>query len=164
LVDPDLRPSINLSAVDQYLSLLYIPAPASIFSEVKKLPAGHYLLCTERGLEVHEYWDVPLPPEGEEDRLDEESLRAQLREAVRRFLRRADVGGIGPGEGAREGGAVRRRRRRALRRLPSSRDGKVGARPPTLRARGDLDDGPGRRGPAGGAQGAQRAHAPGRST
>src|SRR2546427_5526127 len=88
LVDPDLRPSINLSAVDQYLSLLYIPAPASIFSEVKKLPAGHYLLCTERGLEVHEYWDVPLPPEGEEDRLDEEALRAQLREAVRIQLRR----------------------------------------------------------------------------
>jgi len=87
LVDPDLRPSINLSAVDQYLSLLYIPAPASIFSEVKKLPAGHYLICSERGLTIHEYWDVPLTPEGEEDRLDEEALHAQLREAVRIQLR-----------------------------------------------------------------------------
>jgi asparagine synthase (glutamine-hydrolysing) len=87
LVDPEIQPSINLAAVDQYLSLLYIPAPATIFSEIKKLPAGHYLTCTEQGIEVHEYWDVPLPPEGEEDRLDEESLRAQLREAVRIQLR-----------------------------------------------------------------------------
>ncbi len=87
LVDPEIQPSINVAAVDQYLSLLYIPAPATIFSEIKKLPAGHYLTCTEQGIEVHEYWDVPLPPEGEEDRLDEESLRAQLREAVRIQLR-----------------------------------------------------------------------------
>src|SRR5436309_4819429 len=87
LVDPDIRPSINVGAVDQYLSLLYIPAPASIFNEIKKLPAGHYLIATEQDVAVHEYWDVPLPPEGEEDRLDEEVLRAQLREAVRIQLR-----------------------------------------------------------------------------
>ena len=87
LVDPDIRPSIDVAAVDQYLSLLYISAPASIFNEIKKLPAGHYLTCTERDIEIHEYWDVPLPPEGEEDRLDEERLRAQVREAVRIQLR-----------------------------------------------------------------------------
>ena len=87
LVDPDIRPSINVGAVDQYLSLLYIPAPASIFNEIKKLPAGHYLIATEQDVAVHEYWDVPLPSEGEEDRLDEEALRAQLREAVRIQLR-----------------------------------------------------------------------------
>src|SRR5437867_4196554 len=87
LVDPDIRPSLDVAAVDQYLSLLYIPAPASIFSEIKKLPAGHYLTCTQRGIEIHEYWDVPLPPEGEEDRLDAERLRAQLREAVHIQLR-----------------------------------------------------------------------------
>ena len=46
LVDPDIRPSIDVAAVDQYLSLLYISAPASIFNEIKKLPAGHYLTCT----------------------------------------------------------------------------------------------------------------------
>src|SRR6266567_952586 len=67
LVDSDVRPSIDLAAVDTYLSLLYIPAPATIFNEIKKLPAGHYLTCTARSLEVREYWDVPLPPAGDED-------------------------------------------------------------------------------------------------
>src|SRR5262249_12330283 len=87
LVDPDLRPSIDLAALDAYLSLLYIPAPASVFHEIRKLPAAHYLICTARGPEIHEYWDVPLPPAGEEERLDEEAFRARLREAVRIQLR-----------------------------------------------------------------------------
>src|SRR5262249_12986027 len=75
LVDPEIRPSIDLAAVDAYLSLLYIPAPATIFNEIQKLPAAHYLICTARGEEVQEYWDVPLPPAGGEDRLDDEALR-----------------------------------------------------------------------------------------
>jgi len=87
LVDPDVRPTIDLAAVDTYLSLLYIPAPATIFNEIKKLPAAHYLTCTARSLEVREYWDVPLPPAGEEDGLNDEALRAQLRDAVRIQLR-----------------------------------------------------------------------------
>lgn len=87
LVDPDLQISLNLAAVDQYLSLLYIPAPATIFKEVHKLPAGHYLLCTRQSVRVREYWDVPLPPEGTEDRVDEAGLRDTLREAVRLQLR-----------------------------------------------------------------------------
>jgi len=74
--------------VDQYLSLLYIPAPGSIFNELKKLPAAHYLICTEAGVDAREYWNVPVPPEGQEDRVDEERIRAQLREAVRIQLRR----------------------------------------------------------------------------
>src|SRR3989475_4857801 len=88
LVDSDVRPTIDLAAVDTYLSLLYIPAPATIFNEIKKLPAAHYLTCTARSLEVREYWDVPLPPAGEEDGLNDEALRARLRDAVRIQLRR----------------------------------------------------------------------------
>jgi asparagine synthase (glutamine-hydrolysing) len=87
LVDPDLDPRLDTAALDQYLSLLYVPAPATIFREVRKLPAGHYLLATARGVEVREYWDVPLPPAGEEDRLDPARLRAALDDAVRIQLR-----------------------------------------------------------------------------
>jgi asparagine synthase (glutamine-hydrolysing) len=87
LADDELSVSLNRSAVDSYLSLLYIPTPASIFNEVRKLPAGHYLLGNERGVTIREYWDVPLPPEGEEDPLDETVLHDHLREAVRIQLR-----------------------------------------------------------------------------
>ena len=87
LADDELPVSLNRSAVNHYLSLLYIPTPASIFNEVQKLPAGHYLVGTDRGIAIREYWDVPLPPEGEEEPLDETVLRDHLREAVRIQLR-----------------------------------------------------------------------------
>jgi asparagine synthase (glutamine-hydrolysing) len=87
LADPDLHVSLNAAALDQYLSVSYVPAPDSIFNEVSKLPAGHYLTCDEQAMEVREYWDVPLPPDGEEDRLDAEALHERLREAVRIQLR-----------------------------------------------------------------------------
>jgi len=32
LADPEQRTTLDVAAVDQYLSLLYVPAPASIFS------------------------------------------------------------------------------------------------------------------------------------
>lgn len=87
LADRELALSLNPAAVDQFLSFLFIPAPASIYNEIKKLPPAHYLLCTERGVSVREYWDVPLPPEGDEDCVDEPRLRDCLKEAVRMQLR-----------------------------------------------------------------------------
>lgn len=87
LVDRELALSLNPVAVDQYLSFLFIPTPASIFKEVSKLPPAHYLLCTEKGMSVREYWDVPLPPEGDGDSVDEARLRDCLKEAVQIQLR-----------------------------------------------------------------------------
>ncbi len=87
LADKELALSLNLPAIDQYLSFLFIPAPDSIFNEVKKIPPAHYLVCTEDGVSVREYWDVPLPPEGEEDPVDRTRLRDALWEAVRLQLR-----------------------------------------------------------------------------
>jgi len=50
------------------------PAPATIFSEIKKLPAGHYLTCTGGASRSTNTGTCRFPPEGEEDRLDEESF------------------------------------------------------------------------------------------
>jgi asparagine synthase (glutamine-hydrolysing) len=62
LEDESVTRTLDLAALDQYTSLLYIPSPASIFREVRKLPPGHYLVCTARGVTVEKYWDIPAPP------------------------------------------------------------------------------------------------------
>jgi asparagine synthase (glutamine-hydrolysing) len=71
-----------------YLELGYIPAPLSFHRNVRKLPAGHYLLVNARGVRRVRYWDFrsikPDPsmnsrPEGE---LIEE-LDALVRSAVK---------------------------------------------------------------------------------
>jgi asparagine synthase (glutamine-hydrolysing) len=87
LVDPDADLRLDLVALDQYFTLGYIPAPRTIFGTIAKLPAGHYLTYSESSLKVVEYWDVPIPPAGGEDPLDEEKIHDRMRDAVRLQLR-----------------------------------------------------------------------------
>jgi asparagine synthase (glutamine-hydrolysing) len=56
--DKEVRREINLEALSDYLSLLYIPAPKTIFKKISKLEAGHFLVYGMRGLRKMEYWDL----------------------------------------------------------------------------------------------------------
>ena len=64
LADPDLPAGLNLAALGDYLHLLSIPDPHSIFTGVRKLRPGHYLRATAAGIEERAYWDVPLASDG----------------------------------------------------------------------------------------------------
>ncbi len=79
---------IDRTALSSYLELLYIPAPQTIYTGVRKLPAGHKLTVDRRGLSVDRYWDLPSPG-GKPDRRPESvaSIRRLLEEAVRLRLR-----------------------------------------------------------------------------
>jgi asparagine synthase (glutamine-hydrolysing) len=57
---PGIGREIDPEAVDWFVTLEYIPAPFSIFKQIRKLPAGH-LLCYEKGvLRIEKYWDVEI--------------------------------------------------------------------------------------------------------
>lgn len=48
---------INLTALNQYLQLTYIPAPLTIYKDIYKLQPGHALIVNEYGdIENVEYW------------------------------------------------------------------------------------------------------------
>lgn len=56
---PGLRPAMSRSAMYHYLSFLTTPAPMTMFQQVYKLPAGHYLKMSGKGkLEAKRYWDA----------------------------------------------------------------------------------------------------------
>ena len=57
------RPEVDLDAIDQYLTLQYVPAPLSAFVGVHKLPAAH-LLTVEPGRapRVERYWRLSFSP------------------------------------------------------------------------------------------------------
>ena len=63
---------LDYEALGQYLSLEYIPAPASIMRGVRKLRPGHLLTACARGVRERAYWDLCLarsesdPPSGDE--------------------------------------------------------------------------------------------------
>jgi asparagine synthase (glutamine-hydrolysing) len=55
--------TLNLHALYQYFQLTYIPSPLSIFENIFKLPAAHYLKVSPTGdIEIKRYWDMTFDP------------------------------------------------------------------------------------------------------
>jgi asparagine synthase (glutamine-hydrolysing) len=84
------RGEIDLDALEAFLAFNSIPAPLTIFREVRKLPPGHVLVWEDGVLRLERY-ARPAPAaaddlrEGDEAELIEE-LRARLRDSVRAHL------------------------------------------------------------------------------
>lgn len=57
----------DYQALYDYLSLMYVPTPATAFAAIRKLPPACVLTCSGDSLEIREYWDIPLPANGEEE-------------------------------------------------------------------------------------------------
>lgn len=56
---PQVPTTLDLSSLDTFLSLEYIPAPYTIFKDIHKLLPGHWLILNENGSHLEQYWDVP---------------------------------------------------------------------------------------------------------
>jgi len=50
--------NIDIEALNQFLALRYIPAPLTIYKEVKKLLPAHYLVIKKQKIELKKYWDL----------------------------------------------------------------------------------------------------------
>jgi asparagine synthase (glutamine-hydrolysing) len=84
------RGEIDLDALEAFLAFNSIPAPYSIFSEIRKLPPGHTLVWENGQAEISSFArPAPVPAEAvrreNEDELAEE-LRARLTDSVRAHL------------------------------------------------------------------------------
>ena len=54
------RPSneIDFSALDSFLTLLYIPSPKTIYQDIYKLPPGHLLIVDNNEKRLKQYWEL----------------------------------------------------------------------------------------------------------
>ncbi len=87
LQDESVRRTVNREALEQYLGLLYVPAPATMFSGIQKLPAGHMLRCNRHGVQIRRYWDLSYRVNEElTEAAATEQFAALLRETVRSHL------------------------------------------------------------------------------
>lgn len=82
----DLDLTIDQQAVYNYFTLRYSPGPRSFYSEVKKLPPGHWLRVGTADHSIQSYWNCPKQPVeiGTQEATTE--LRALLEKAVKRRL------------------------------------------------------------------------------
>jgi asparagine synthase (glutamine-hydrolysing) len=64
---PGVPRTPNLTAIDHYLSLQYVPAPETAFAGIYRVPAAHYLVMSPdpdgnwRDIELVRYWRLPEP-------------------------------------------------------------------------------------------------------
>lgn len=83
LEHPEVSRELDVQALDDYLTYLYIPAPKSIFRAIRKLLPGHSLTVSARGLAEQEYWDLHFEPrEGLSEADYAVGLLEKLRESV----------------------------------------------------------------------------------
>lgn len=88
LADREVPREVNLTALDEYLSWGYVPAPLTGFQGIYKLPPAHWLTVelTEDGCSTHSerYWQLDYTPKLKLTEAEAiEALREKLTEAVR---------------------------------------------------------------------------------
>jgi asparagine synthase (glutamine-hydrolysing) len=79
---PEIPRRINLEALNQYLTFLWVPDPLTMFDTILKLPAGHYALFRDGKLHLEQYWNLKFPAARHEFKSSEAELAEELR---RRF-------------------------------------------------------------------------------
>jgi asparagine synthase (glutamine-hydrolysing) len=87
MADPDVPAEIDPSSIDCYLAYGYIPAPWSIWREVRKLPPAHTLVWEGGRAAADRYWRLDYSRKRTEGRgALEEELRERIGAAVRRRM------------------------------------------------------------------------------
>jgi len=75
---------INFTALDYYLTFLYIPAPLTIYEGINKLLPGHILVFQNGKVEISSYWELnPNVERFKDDKGPIFEIRQLLNEAVK---------------------------------------------------------------------------------
>ncbi len=82
LAHPAVRRELNYAALDDYLTYLYVPAPHTIFKNIRELLPAHQIEWTNGRIRDECFWDVKFQPENRGFAECAEELSQELREAV----------------------------------------------------------------------------------
>nr|MDQ3041482.1 asparagine synthase (glutamine-hydrolyzing) [Acidobacteriota bacterium] len=88
LENPAVKTEINTDALRSYLSFDYVPAPASIYKNIYKLPAAHFLTLENGQVKTRRYWNLTFHGNGNVPTIEKaaDDLRELLADAVRMRL------------------------------------------------------------------------------
>jgi asparagine synthase (glutamine-hydrolysing) len=86
--------TIDLQALDQYMTFLWVPDPNTMFEGIFKLPAGHYATFRNGELRITQYWDLSFPPADHEFHSPESELAEEVRERFRQSVERQMVSDV----------------------------------------------------------------------
>jgi asparagine synthase (glutamine-hydrolysing) len=88
LQDPGCPREVDVDALTEMFTFRYVPSPKTLFKGIRKLPPGHRMTISARGIEVERFWDwVPRLREKYAEAALIEEYQALLEDAVRLQLR-----------------------------------------------------------------------------
>ena len=85
-----VTPSLDETALADYLTFLWVPDPKTAFRQIRKLPPGHFAWFDSDGLRVEQYWDLHFSPEER----SEDEWRSLVGEAVTASVQRQMVSDV----------------------------------------------------------------------
>jgi asparagine synthase (glutamine-hydrolysing) len=83
-------PSLDETALADYLTFLWVPDPKTAFREIRKLPPGHFAWVRGGRMTIEQYWDLRFEPEAR----PEDEWRALVAETVTRCVNRQLVSDV----------------------------------------------------------------------
>ncbi len=87
LEHPEISRNLDLTALEQYLSLNYVPCPRTLIEGIEKLLPGHFLEWTSGALAVRPFWKLEFRPDGKVSEGEAcERLDGLLRQSIRQHL------------------------------------------------------------------------------
>ncbi|PID57387.1 asparagine synthase (glutamine-hydrolyzing) [candidate division KSB3 bacterium] len=93
LQDKSISQELDLQALHDYFTLLYVPGPQSMFSSIKKLPPAHMLEYIDGELSIQKYWTIPFVAEKPDRELSSKEIQQyaidvheRLQSAVRKRM------------------------------------------------------------------------------
>jgi asparagine synthase (glutamine-hydrolysing) len=79
---PGIEASMNMEALNKYLTFLWVPDPLTMFEGIRKLPAGHYAIWQGGEFKIEQYWDLTFPPADHGFERTEDDLADEVRERL----------------------------------------------------------------------------------
>lgn len=80
----NIIPELDLEAMHYYLTYQYVPAPYTMFKNIKKLLPAHYLIWNKSGLVIKKYWQVNF---SDKINITEQDAAGQLMEQLKEATR-----------------------------------------------------------------------------
>jgi len=77
---PGIETRMNMEALHQYLTFLWVPDPVTMFDGIFKLEAGHSATWQRGDLKIEQYWDPTFPAEDHRFVRSELDVQKEIRE------------------------------------------------------------------------------------
>jgi asparagine synthase (glutamine-hydrolysing) len=94
LCDPRVTRQVDLQALADFLSVRYVPGPATLFRDIYKVQPGYWLLYDGKTLREESYWDFSFEPLEHQRFYSTSAYLEEIRQHVRRAVAERMIGDV----------------------------------------------------------------------